>query len=471
VRIAVAVSLAILRMKHVSLSSVAKLWPSYPHAVVAGGLCFVSEVAALTPDGRPIERWSQLVDGRPPSPEFPVADPVAEAVGAQSWGGWKQVEAILKSVGGDLTDLLRERYYFKQKRYFPILEKARIALQPNEPCPSVGIGASAIDPDGELWTSFEAVGIARAYWPHGPRTMLRFSGGLAPLPTYNTAVEAGPYVFCSGQSPIDTTKPGIPVIRGFDDVPEEGRALQVHRSHTDFRNGPIAAQTWFVYNRRKEQLEAAGLRNEDIVSITVFLQDMKDFFTFHEVHRHFFGERTVALTVTEFPEVGHKGTLIETEVTAVRAGSRGKRVIGETPDYTPRQQTALAVIAEDLIFIAGQVGCLQGDRLAKSPEDLGIGLRPLASGIARVCGRPEAVPQAFVIFERIKAILAQAGQDLNAIAKLNLYIASFEDLMAFELVCAQYFPGDRPAFTCIQIPQVSPVPGCCFCVEAIGVLE
>jgi enamine deaminase RidA (YjgF/YER057c/UK114 family) len=458
-------------MKHLTVPSMGKLWPHYPHAVLAGGLCFTSEIAALSPEGGAMECWTEVDGGRPSVPDFPVADPVAEAVGVQSWVGWKQMQAIFRAAGGDLTDLLRERYYFKQKRYFPILEKARIAQQPKDPCPSVGIGATAIDPHDRLWATLEAVGVARGEWPDGQRSMLRFSGGLGPLPTYNTAVEAGPYIFCSGQSPIDTTKPGIPLIKGFDDVPPEGRFMQANRSHTDFRNGPIAAQTWFVYNRRKEQMEAAGLRNEDIVNMTVFLQDMRDFYTFHEVHQRFFPERSVALTVTEFPEVGHKGTLIETEVTAVR-GARPRKTVHEVPGYRPRHHTALAVVAERLIFITGQTGCIQNDRWpASGPGDLDSGLRPVAAGLSRICGRPEAVCQAILIFERLRAILAQLDRDLSALAKMNLFVTSFDDLAAFELVCARYLPGERPAFTCVRIPNVGPVPGSRFCLEAIGVVE
>ena len=55
----------------------------------------------------------------------------------------------------------------------------------------------------------------------------------------------------------------------------------------------------------------------DIKHVAVMLQDIRDFGTFHRVHMHFFPNDPPALVVTGFNEVGHRGTLIEIEPTAV----------------------------------------------------------------------------------------------------------------------------------------------------------
>ena len=109
---------------------------------------------------------------------------------------------------------------------------------------------------------------------------------------------------------------------------------------------------------------------EDIVNITVFLQDMRDFHTFHEVHKHFFPNCFPALTVTEFKEVGHKGTLIEIEVTAMRpVDGLERRFIKEAGSLRSGSHSALAVIAGPLIFISGQSGV---DNNGKAIKDLSL---------------------------------------------------------------------------------------------------
>ena len=89
------------------------------------------------------------------------------------------------------------------------------------------------------------------------------------------------------------------------------------RSHEDTRNGPIASQTWFTYDVIRRHLEAVGSSLDHVLNLIVYLQDIRDFPTFHRVHERFFGSKPPALTVIEVGEVGHKGTLIEIEPTAV----------------------------------------------------------------------------------------------------------------------------------------------------------
>ena len=91
----------------------------------------------------------------------------------------------------------------------------------------------------------------------------------------------------------------------------KSRRLRVGRSHEDARNGPIAAQTWFTYDLIRQHLEGVGSSLEQVLNLTVYLQDMRDFPTFHRVHERFFPQDPPALTVMEVREVGHKGTLIE----------------------------------------------------------------------------------------------------------------------------------------------------------------
>jgi enamine deaminase RidA (YjgF/YER057c/UK114 family) len=379
----------------------------------------------------------------------------------------------MTALGGTLKDLLREHNYQKDKRFFPVFNKVRTTFEPVEPTPNSSLGICAGSPDEKAWVVLDGIAIAPQDWRFkGRRCVLRSSGTLASAAHYSQGVLAGPYIFLAGQIPIDTSKQGNPLISAYEDIPKEGRFLQTGFSHPDTRNGPIASQSWFAYNHIRLLLKEAGCGMEDIANVTVFLQSMNDFPTFHEIHRHFFPNCSPALTVTEFRQVGHKGTLIEIEVTAMRsAEGLERRFIQETGSMKSSIHSALAVIAGPLVFVSGQSGFDSDGKMIQDPSGLPKALRFDAVGLARVNGRPEATCQAISIFENLKAILKEAGVSLSSMAKIVLYLDNFKDFIAFDSVCKHYCKGPKPSLACVMIPKVSPFPGARICIEAIAVKE
>jgi 2-iminobutanoate/2-iminopropanoate deaminase len=80
---------------------------------------------------------------------------------------------------------------------------------------------------------------------------------------YSAAVEAGPFVFVSGQIPL---------------VAETGQLV----------DDDIRAATEQVMKNIETVLVAAGLSLEDIVKTTIYLADMADFPTVNEVYGRYF---------------------------------------------------------------------------------------------------------------------------------------------------------------------------------------
>jgi 2-iminobutanoate/2-iminopropanoate deaminase len=66
--------------------------------------------------------------------------------------------------------------------------------------------------------------------------------------------------------------------------------------------------------------------------------------------------------------------------------------------------------------------------------------------------------------ENLKAILEEAGCDLNHVLKVTLYINDMEDFPAINEVYATYFIGIRPARSLVRVG--GPRGGCSF--DAIG---
>ncbi len=91
-----------------------------------------------------------------------------------------------------------------------------------------------------------------------PRKTYSAPGAVAVGP-YSHAVEAGDFVFLSGQTPLDpATKALVP--------------------------GDVAAQTEQVFANLSAVLGAAGLTSDDVVKVNVFLTDMADFAAMNAVY-------------------------------------------------------------------------------------------------------------------------------------------------------------------------------------------
>lgn len=109
---------------------------------------------------------------------------------------------------------------------------------------------------------------------------------------YSQAVAAGPFLFTSGQIPLD---------------PATGALVE----------GGIREQTEQVLRNVEAVLAQAGLTMDSVVKTTVFLTDMNDFAAMNEVYAaHFQGDYPARSAV----EVGAlpKGARVEIETVCVR---------------------------------------------------------------------------------------------------------------------------------------------------------
>jgi 2-iminobutanoate/2-iminopropanoate deaminase len=109
---------------------------------------------------------------------------------------------------------------------------------------------------------------------------------------YSQAIEAGGFVFCSGQIPLD---------------PKSMAVIE----------GGIEEQTRQVLKNMAAILEAAGISLDQAVKCTVFLQDMNDFAAMNKVYAEFFkspAPARAAVQVSRLP----KDVKIEIECIAVK---------------------------------------------------------------------------------------------------------------------------------------------------------
>jgi 2-iminobutanoate/2-iminopropanoate deaminase len=113
----------------------------------------------------------------------------------------------------------------------------------------------------------------------------------AAIGPYSQAIEAGGFVFASGQIPVDPATGNIP----------DGIEAQAKQALTNVKN----------------LMEASGLSMDNIVKTSVFIKDMNDFAKVNEVYATFFESDFPARSCVEVARLP-KDVLIEVEVIAAR---------------------------------------------------------------------------------------------------------------------------------------------------------
>lgn len=145
-----------------------------------------------------------------------------------------------------------------------------------------------------------------------------------PLARYAAWRRAGDLVFLSGVIAVDPATATI--VRGYGDIPPEARRLlgETGEFSTDVKEGPILAQSWYVLERIRGTVEAAGGRMEDVVKLVQYFRNLDHFPLYGRVRRLFFPGEPPASTVVEVSAMlPTADILIEVEATAYlpRGGS------------------------------------------------------------------------------------------------------------------------------------------------------
>lgn len=142
------------------------------------------------------------------------------------------------------------------------------------------------------------------------------SGIAQPLARYSAWRRCGDWLLLSGVIAVD---PGANrIVRGYDDIPPEAQALlgRSHEFSTDWREGPILAQSWYVLDRIRATVEDAGARMDQVVRLVQYFRDLDHFPHYSRVRRHFFPGTPPASTVVEVSAMlPSPDILIEVEAT------------------------------------------------------------------------------------------------------------------------------------------------------------
>jgi enamine deaminase RidA (YjgF/YER057c/UK114 family) len=138
-----------------------------------------------------------------------------------------------------------------------------------------------------------------------------------PLARYAAWRRAGDFIFLSGVIAVDPARSLI--VKGYADIPPEARALlgETGEFSTDIKEGPILAQSWFVLDRVRATVEAAGGQMGDVFKLVQYFKNLDHFPHYSRVRKLFFAGEPPASTVVEVSAMlPTADILVEVEATA-----------------------------------------------------------------------------------------------------------------------------------------------------------
>src|SRR5512137_1240491 len=138
-----------------------------------------------------------------------------------------------------------------------------------------------------------------------------------PLAKYSAWRRAGDFVFLSGVIAVEPSTATI--VKGYADIPPEARKLlgETGEFSTDIKEGPILAQSWFVLDRIRATVEAAGGRMDDVFKLVQYFRNLDHFPHYSRVRKLFFnGEPPVSTVVEVSAMLPTADILVEVEATA-----------------------------------------------------------------------------------------------------------------------------------------------------------
>lgn len=146
---------------------------------------------------------------------------------------------------------------------------------------------------------------------------------LPPLANYAPYRRAGDLVYLAGIIAVDTANGRT--IKGYADLPADARTAlgETGEMSVDSKDGPIAAQSWFIMEQLKRTVEDAGGTLADIVNLTQYFLDLRDFPIYNRVRGTYFPNPPASTVVRVAELLPTPDSLVEVQAVAYIPEGRG----------------------------------------------------------------------------------------------------------------------------------------------------
>lgn len=269
-----------------------------------------------------------------------------------------------------------------------------------------------------------------------------------PLANYTQATGFGDYLFLAGQVPSHFGEGGIaPEARVDPAFPYYASAIE--------------CQTRYTLDNLKALLEDIGSDLEHVVKAQIFLTNLEDFWEFDNVWKEYF-ETPPPRTTLQIGRLLLEQALVEIDLIAIKKDGSIKREVIRTDDAPhPKANYSQAVVAGDLVFLAGQLA-----------SDFKTGVAPEAKVDPnfRFYGS-EIEAQTEFITNNIEAVLKAAGSSMDNVVKTQTFLTDLDDFYGYDKVWKRHFETPPPRTTIELAGDGLLVPGTLVEIDVIAARE
>src|SRR5262249_41294960 len=351
--------------------------------------------------------------------------------------------------------------YLRDMRNFPTLARTRSRLFAGGLAPPVTTSQVGGLPYSDAAVYFDPIGFVAT---DGYKLEMLRSRQLeqAALSNYQFGSRVGPLMFFAGV--VAAVPEQGKIVHGLRDLPDSIRLREpsVSPAARAF-DGPIRAQTAFVYDLFGRFLREQGVRFEDLVKLNIYLRDVRDTAVVEQVAAELAPTANPAVALYGVEGLATRYFLVEIEgIAADPAGSWDKQTLAALEDdddpILPQGRHALATRVGPFVFTSTLTSYLaRTGEVLDDPRDLPeAGRRAVEDVIARQPhGRRNAntartAAQAWLIYDRLLRVAGRFGAGPDGFLKTTIYLQDIDDFAAVEAIAERFFPHERPALTLVQ---------------------
>lgn len=354
---------------------------------------------------------------------------VAGGVREQAHQCFKNIKAIVESVGHVMTDIVKITIYVRgiknldavdavYKSFFPTYVPARttlaVAALPMDAL--VQIDALVSHGEGTIPNAPQAGDLIKLTnnTPHAP---------MQPLATQTVAFSH--YNNVSAQLPID---------------PKSGKIVA----------GGVKEQAIQCLNNIKAVLESIAVPIDDIVKVTIYLTDLSDMDAVNDVYTTFFPDSAIARAVAYIPA----RTTIQAEALPMGALIQMDAVVSHG-DGTPPQavEDRHGIVIEANNTKNAPISPFSTQTVAFSHYNHLSAQLPISVDTGELVTK-DVKEQTTQCLTYIKAIVESIDHTIEDIVKVNIYLKDIADMDAVNEAYATFFPTGTPARTVVGVSNL-----------------
>jgi enamine deaminase RidA (YjgF/YER057c/UK114 family) len=278
----------------------------------------------------------------------------------------------------------------------------------------------------------------------------------SPLAGYSPAIRRGDWIFCAGEIPVDWMGD---FMQGNNMGTPSGIAPEARVNPYFWYGSEIESQTNYVLQKLEKIVQSAGGSIQNTVKATVYLASPNDFEGMERVWKEWFPTDPPARVVVPYMGLGGKGSRIEIALKVLSDDASISKETIETPNavHTPWHEPQ-AVKAGDFLFLSTAIAC---DEKGNLPES--VQRHPEFPWY----GQPPKLQMAHIL-DNTAAICEAAGTSIENIVRRQCFHDDFTHFQQSIEQWSEYFPGDKPASTTLEIGGPLQVPGAHFLMDLIA---